>query len=341
MTKSISFDFENQVIKRATAKTHARWWHQPVEVSTKSTDTDFMICSQKDYKEFNYKKITGVYCPNNNEKQLGIFRIYKNTFNNYLKKVSHLFEDTYFADRFKGDLNLPENLTDDLLVPLILFHNTQEKVRIGIDNEETKKIILDCLIGSYSYLIFDFKNRTIKIDIASEDTIFDDVFEDSPNYIDPKLKKEAEELQMDQDNLIKLFGEDGTVLLENVKVRSQVVQTHFRNGLIERDHKCIFCKLSQDDLLIASHIKPAAISNVFEKADINNGLLLCPNHDKLFDRGYISFNAIDGNLLISNLLDENSKRIIGLHSITGLSKDVFNEKMSKYLIYHNNEVFKK
>ena len=53
-----------------------------------------------------------------------------------------------------------------------------------------------------------------------------------------------------------------------------------------------------NELLVASHIKPWSISDANEKLDIHNGLLMCPNHDKLFDRGYISFDDT-GRILIS------------------------------------------
>ena len=40
-------------------------------------------------------------------------------------------------------------------------------------------------------------------------------------------------------------------------------------------------------ILIASHIKPWRVSNNNERLDVYNGLLLLPNLDKLFDKGYI------------------------------------------------------
>jgi predicted restriction endonuclease len=41
---------------------------------------------------------------------------------------------------------------------------------------------------------------------------------------------------------------------------------------------------------IAGHIKPWCDSNQYEKVDVNNGLLLAPQYDLLFDKGLISFN---------------------------------------------------
>ena len=50
--------------------------------------------------------------------------------------------------------------------------------------------------------------------------------------------------------------------------------------------------LSNKDFLIASHIKPWSKCKSNQKLDVNNGLLLCPNHDRLFDEGWISFDEI-------------------------------------------------
>lgn len=34
------------------------------------------------------------------------------------------------------------------------------------------------------------------------------------------------------------------------------------------------------------------ISDENERLDVDNGFLLCPNHDKAFDKGYITFDTI-------------------------------------------------
>ena len=89
-----------------------------------------------------------------------------------------------------------------------------------------------------------------------------------------------------------------------VKIREN--QSQFRKRMLERYKcKCCLCGVSMDSLLIASHIKPWSRSDDNEKLSADNGLLLCPNHDKLFDLGYISFDD-DGNILISNLVDKNT-----------------------------------
>ena len=55
--------------------------------------------------------------------------------------------------------------------------------------------------------------------------------------------------------------------------------------------------------------------------DIDNGLLLCPNHDKAFDRGYISF---DDNGVVLNLRQNMSIKLT--------------DGNRKYLKYHRKNI---
>ena len=90
-----------------------------------------------------------------------------------------------------------------------------------------------------------------------------------------------------------------------------------------------------NELLVASHIKPWSISDANEKLDIHNGLLMCPNHDKLFDRGYISFDDT-GRILISEKLDDNNRMYM---NITPTMKIDITAENIKYIKYHRKNVF--
>lgn len=85
----------------------------------------------------------------------------------------------------------------------------------------------------------------------------------------------------------------------------------------------------------ASHIKPWVVSNNQERLDIHNGLLLCPNHDYLFDKGFISFTG-KGNLLASPKLSEIQIQFFNVHSQMKLN---LTEQMKDYIDYHRNNVF--
>ena len=65
------------------------------------------------------------------------------------------------------------------------------------------------------------------------------------------------------------------------------------------DHHGLGCRVSDTSdvrVLIASHIKPWSKSNDEERLDGENGFLLAPHVDKLFDRFLISFED-DGALI--------------------------------------------
>ena len=88
--------------------------------------------------------------------------------------------------------------------------------------------------------------------------------------------------------------------------------------------------------LRASHIKPWSLSNNEEKLEGNNGLLLSPHVDHLFDGGFISFTT-SGKLLISNSLN---RTILEKWSINpDLNVGSFTSKQGKYLEFHLDAVF--
>lgn len=74
-------------------------------------------------------------------------------------------------------------------------------------------------------------------------------------------------------------------------IESRIGQGEFRKKLINKwNKKCSISNCELLEILIASHIKPWKFSNNLERLDENNGLLLSPTYDKLFDKGFISFN---------------------------------------------------
>lgn len=102
-------------------------------------------------------------------------------------------------------------------------------------------------------------------------------------------------------SILDLNDELETDRLSQVKVR--LGQNRFRKGLLEKWGGCSITQYKNCVLLIASHIKPWKVSSPLERVDPENGLLLLPHLDKLFDRGFISFNE-DGYILISKKLNQ-------------------------------------
>ncbi|MCR5743291.1 MAG: HNH endonuclease [Lachnospiraceae bacterium] len=131
---------------------------------------------------------------------------------------------------------------------------------------------------------------------------------------------------------LNLQGEDREAV-----VKARVNQNVFRDILLKKyKKKCCLCGVSSEELLIASHIKPWADSEPEERLSENNGFLLCPNHDKLFDKGYISFND-NGNILISEELNETDRMFMNVHDKMHVE---VTEGHRKYLEYHRDKVFR-
>ncbi|MGG3467344.1 HNH endonuclease [Neobacillus pocheonensis] len=118
--------------------------------------------------------------------------------------------------------------------------------------------------------------------------------------------------------------------------KSRIGQSAFKKALLAVEKRCSLCGVSDERFLIASHIKPWSQSSHQERLDINNGLLLCPNHDAVFDKGFISFNE-KGEIIISNSLGEPTRLSL---SINSTMKVAFNEKQLKYIKWHRENLFR-
>jgi putative restriction endonuclease len=96
-----------------------------------------------------------------------------------------------------------------------------------------------------------------------------------------------------QDELVtKLIDnpETASEIFAKVKVRG-IAQAIFRKALLRiYDYSCCICGLSFDNVLEASHIISYSQADSKQRLEINNGLLLCANHHKMFDCGQITIN---------------------------------------------------
>lgn len=114
-------------------------------------------------------------------------------------------------------------------------------------------------------------------------------------------------------------------------------QTKYRQKLLSLFGHCPFSQIDDATLLVASHIKPWAVCNNVEKTDVDNGLMLSPLFDKLFDKGFITFED-NGDLKISDWLSSaNQSRIDFSYQKGDLHLDAGRKA---YLQYHRQYVFK-
>lgn len=116
-------------------------------------------------------------------------------------------------------------------------------------------------------------------------------------------------------------------------------QEEYRRKLLSECPFCPITMINEESLLIASHIKPWTVSETYEKTDPNNGLILSPLFDKLFDRGFITFND-DKRVIISNWLSRQVKERIGIRDNQLFQFLPLNPHRCEYLEYHRESVFK-
>lgn len=113
-------------------------------------------------------------------------------------------------------------------------------------------------------------------------------------------------------------------------------QGRFRANLCLIESHCRLTLIRTQQLLVASHIKPWHVCETsHERLDGNNGLLLAPHADHLFDRGLISFDT-EGMLIISSSLDRKDFERLRLPSVLSC---IFNEGQKGYLEFHREMIF--
>jgi len=117
-------------------------------------------------------------------------------------------------------------------------------------------------------------------------------------------------------------------------IKSRIGQGIFRQKLVDYWGCCAVTGFKDVSLLVASHIKPWRSSNNSERLDAFNGLLLTPNLDKAFDKGYITLSPV-GNLEISPLLTQ--PEILGVSQNMQIALAPEHEP---FLAFHRSEVFR-
>ena len=124
---------------------------------------------------------------------------------------------------------------------------------------------------------------------------------------------------------------------ENIK-KARNGQGKYREQLLKECVFCPFTRISDERLLVASHIKPWVISTDEEKVDPKNGFLLSPLYDKLFDKGFITFTP-DKRVHLSAHLSSYTYNLIGLKDNQFIEALPMDDRREEYLEYHRNAVF--
>jgi predicted restriction endonuclease len=116
-------------------------------------------------------------------------------------------------------------------------------------------------------------------------------------------------------------------------IRARVGQGLFKERVNLIETKCRITGVENHVHLIASHCKPWRDSNNEERLNGENGLLLTPSIDHLFDRGFISFEN-SGTLIISPVAHHSSLLRMGVNTKEIVNVGGFSSCQKKFLDFH-------
>lgn len=111
----------------------------------------------------------------------------------------------------------------------------------------------------------------------------------------------------------------------------------FKQRVMRLEKACRVTGVTREEHLRASHCKPWRDSNNNERLDAENGLLLTPSVDHLFDRGFIGFED-DGDLIVSPVADRESLQRMGIDTRNRINVGVFSSGQRNYLNFHRDSV---
>lgn len=119
-------------------------------------------------------------------------------------------------------------------------------------------------------------------------------------------------------------------------VTSRIGQGKYRRRILKRwGFKCAVNGSRIKEVLIASHIVPWRESTNAERLDVDNGILLSPVYDALFDRHYISFDD-NGFIILSKALSKAEFSKIGVDGREKIER--LTDKNKIYLERHRKKL---
>ena len=114
----------------------------------------------------------------------------------------------------------------------------------------------------------------------------------------------------------------------------------FKQRVMRLERACRITGVTNETHLRASHCKPWRSASNEERVDGENGLLLTPTIDHLFDRGFIGFEA-NGDLIVAPVADAASLRRMGIDPGARINVGAFSEGQRGFLRYHQEQVLLK
>lgn len=123
-------------------------------------------------------------------------------------------------------------------------------------------------------------------------------------------------------------------------ISARIGQGAFRNAVLQIEPQCRITGVADTRFLRASHIKPWRNSADHERLDGNNGLMLTPTIDALFDGGYMTFTN-SGCPRLTSIVPNAIWMSLGLSNAEKLSTGPFHAPQKEYLQYHRDVIYRR
>lgn len=148
------------------------------------------------------------------------------------------------------------------------------------------------------------------------------------------------ELVLWEEHLLHRIEADPTVgeTEKRALVLARRGQGRFRELVSSREGRCRVTGVDRPEHLRASHCKPWRDCTNAERLDGDNGLMLTPSIDHLFDRGFLSIGE-DGRLLVSPVAHRPSLQKMGVPVDREVNVGRFTPGQGRFLEFHRDLVF--
>ena len=228
-----------------------------------------------------------------------------------LYEIRHYLKDDLLFDLFL-DSSFYEQLGDTYRIQ----PNLLADIRLQIKEYEEQEVLLSTILCAHyaDHLIFA---RSHSLSMRNEDL----------EMIDYPLRSE----------ILRILPVKGIPKDREV---TRGLQAFYKDTLFhEFDHRCPLRHAEIPHLLIASHIRPFRdCAHIYETIDYQNGILLCKNHDFLFDQGYFSF-LENGQIIFSEALLKHDLSHYQLDPDYRLPIRYMTDVRKQFLAYHLNHIF--
>lgn len=278
----------------------------------------------------------GVYSCKNSKSYFLFVDLEKNE-----KKPRFHFNDFFEEDFFHWDSQTPQHI-DTVKIKSVINEEltTYLFVRISQKIKSITQPFVFC--GRLRYLEHD-KNTTKPVHIIFHSIDFEEFTENEelksiyrwkPSFIGKSSNSNISKKGQISNQRLNNFKKPNKTERKGL-ITSRVGQGYYRQQIIEKwGGRCPITGINIQSILIASHIVPWSESSDHERLDVENGILLSPSYDALFDKHLISFEN-DGNIIISTKMSLDNKNKIGLSPEIKIQ---VTDGMSPYLERHRKKL---